>query len=150
MKEIERKFLVDFDSWHSCEKPTPEFIVQGYIFNSLEKTLRIRIKNSKGYLTLKGKTEGITRNEFEYEIPLNDAEDILHLFTEKALSKNRYSIFHEGHTWEVDVFHGKLEGLILAEIELNSEEEYFVKPKWIAKEVSEDPNYYNAKLIERC
>jgi CYTH domain-containing protein len=150
MTEIERKFLVDFDSWKNIEKPVPELIVQGYIFNSLEKTLRIRIKNGKGYLTLKGKTKGISRSEFEFEIPLKEAESILEIFTEKAIVKDRYTIIYEGHTWEVDVFHGKLDGLILAEIELKAEDEKFTKPRWVTTEVSENPNYFNAKLIDRC
>ncbi len=150
MKEIEYKFLVDRTIWESAPKPAPELIVQGYISKSKESTVRVRIKGERGYLTIKGKTTGIQRTEFEYEIPLSDAEAMIELFTEKHIRKHRYEVIVDGKTWEVDEFHGKLEGLILAELEVESEDETFTKPNWVTQDVSTDPNYYNAVLIDRC
>lgn len=149
MQEIEYKFLVDKAAWENLEKPEPTLIVQGFLSKSKELVVRVRIKGDQGFLTLKGATKGITRTEFEYEIPLADAEAILAEFTEKSIRKHRYLIEHEGKTWEVDVFHEKLEGLILAELEVNAEDEVFTKPNWVTEDVSEDPNYYNAVLIDR-
>jgi len=149
MQEIERKFLVDKELWADLEKPTPVRIAQGYLSKDPEKTIRVRIKGNKGFLTIKGKTTGITRTEFEYEIPLTDAEELLKSFTDKALFKDRYEIPFAGNVWEVDVFFGKLGGLILAEIELNSEDQSFSKPSWVTADVSTDPAYYNSNLIEK-
>ena len=148
--EIERKFLVDKAEWEKVEKPSPKKIVQAYILNSPEKTVRARIKGSKGFLTIKGATVGISRNEFEYEIPVEEAEEMIRLFAEKIISKDRYEIKVGNHLWEIDEFHGNLEGLILAEIELSNEYETFEQPIWATEEVSTDINYYNSKLIERC
>lgn len=149
MKEIEYKFLVDRELWERVEKPVPQLIVQGYISKSEESTVRVRIKGDKGFLTIKGKTVGIQRTEFEYEIPVSDAEEMIQLFTEKHIRKYRYEIVVHGKTWEVDEFHGNLEGLILAELEVTSEEEFFEKPHWVTEDVSTDPNYFNAVLIDR-
>lgn len=148
--EIEYKFLVDEEVWNSIEKPTPSLIVQSYIHSSEEVTVRVRIKGEKAYLTIKGKTVGVSRSEFEYEIPVTDAEEMISQFSEKQIRKLRYEIPLGNHTWEVDVFEGKLVGLILAEIELDSEDEEFEKPDWVTKDVSTDAGYYNAILIERC
>lgn len=148
-EEIEYKFLVDAKIWKTVDKPEPEFICQGFIHKSPEKTVRVRIKKGKGFLTLKGKTEGISRQEFEYEIPVADAQSMLDQFTDKTLSKKRYSINIAGKIWEVDEFEGKLEGLLLAELEVSSLEEQFEKPNWVTEDVSTDPNYYNAVLIDR-
>jgi len=112
--------------------------------------VRVRIKGSKGFLTIKGATIGISRSEFEYEIPLVEAQEMIDLFAEKTIEKLRYEIQIGNHLWEIDEFHGKLEGLLLAEIELESENEVFEKPIWTLKDVSTDINYFNAKLIERC
>ena len=149
MQEIERKFLVDPAAWDTLKKPLPSKIAQGYLSTDPEKTVRIRIKGSKGFLTIKGKTQGITRSEYEYEIPLADAEELLKSFTEKTILKDRYEILVDQHLWEVDVFHGKLEGLVLAEIELNSEEEHFTFPNWVTIDVSSNPAYYNSNLIKK-
>lgn len=149
MNEIEHKYLVDPVLWEKIEKPEPELIVQGFISKSVESTVRIRIKGMRGFLTIKGKTTGITRKEFEYEIPVQDAEEMLTQFTDKQIRKNRYEIPVGKHTWEVDVFEGRLHGLILAELEVESENEVFELPEWVTKDVSKDPNYYNAVLIER-
>ena len=148
--EIERKFLVDKKIWDLVEKPKPKKIIQAYLFRSPEKTIRVRTKGNKGFLTIKGKTTGISRSEFEYEIPLKEAEQLISEFADKVILKNRYEIKVGDHLWEIDEFHGKLDGLLIAEIELTSENEYFVKPIWALEDVSTDINYFNAKLIERC
>lgn len=148
--EIERKFLVDAEGWNAVVKPTPKRIVQAYLVNTPEKTVRVRIKGTKGFLTIKGATTGISRSEFEYEIPVTDAQQLIDQFAEKVIEKYRYEISIDKHIWEVDEFHGKLEGLFLAEIELSSEDEAFTIPSWVGKEVSHYPEYFNAKLIERC
>jgi CYTH domain-containing protein len=148
--EIERKFLLHQELWDAVIKPSPKKIVQAYLVNTAEKTIRVRIKGDRGFITIKGPTKGISRSEFEYEIPLTDAENLIAQFAEKVIDKDRYEINFEGKLWEVDVFHGKLEGLILAEIELEHEDEDFSIPEWIAKEVSHDVEYYNARLVEKC
>lgn len=148
MKEIEYKYLVNEEKWNNLHKPTPSYIVQGFLAKSKDITIRIRIKNKHAFLTIKGKTVGITRSEFEYEIPVSDAEQMLSEFTEKVIRKNRYVIIHENRSWEVDVFEGQLEGLIMAELEVNSENEKFNLPNWATENVSEDDRYYNAVLIE--
>ena len=148
MQEIEYKFLVNKDKWLLAEKPKPKIIVQGFITKTKDKTVRVRIKNEQAFLTIKGPTKGITRTEFEYEIPLEDAESLLDEFTEKQICKKRYEIKNEHHTWEVDVFEGHLEGLIIAELEVKSETELFALPEWATKNVSLDVRYYNAVLID--
>lgn len=150
MKEIEYKFLVDKAKWLQVEKPEPELIVQGFLSNSEDLVIRIRIKGDKGFLTIKGKTTGITRTEYEYSIPLNEAQEMLEGFIDKKIMKKRYTLKHSGKAWEVDVFEGKLSGLILAELEVESESESFEKPDWVTEDVSRNPNYYNAVLIDRC
>ncbi len=145
--EIERKFLLDQAKWEAFTKPKGKVIKQFYLLNEIEKNVRVRVKGDKGFLTIKGKTEGISRAEFEYEIPVSEAEAMFTQFAKKGIDKIRYEIDHAGHIWEVDEFHGDNEGLILAEIELQSESESFEKPDWITEEVSLDPRYYNAQLI---
>ena len=142
-KEIERKFLVD-KTW----KPSGdgENISQGYLSNKKEAVVRVRIKGKKGYLTVKGENKGITRAEFEYEIPVGDAEEMLKL-CEKKLEKVRYKEKVGAHTFEIDVFGGDNEGLTVAEVELKSEDEAFAKPEWILEEVSGDTKYYNSNLV---
>ena len=148
--EIERKFLVDKKTWDLVVKPKPKKIIQAYLFRSPEKTIRVRTKGDKGFLTIKGKTTGISRSEFEYEIPLEEAEQLISEFADKVILKNRYEIKVGDHLWEIDEFHGKLEGLLLAEIELSFEAEEFELPTWVKTDVSTDENYYNSQLIERC
>lgn len=148
--EIEYKFLVDPTKWHQLTKPQPELIVQGFLSRSEQLVVRVRIKGNSGFLTIKGKTNGIKREEFEYEIPLSDAEQMIEQFTDKHIRKLRYVIHEKGKNWEVDVFQGKLEGLILAELEVENESVHFEKPDWVTKDVSHDPAYYNAVLIDRC
>ena len=143
-KEIERKFLVN----KKLFKPESEgqYIAQGYLSSTPERTVRVRIKNHRGYLTVKGKNIGISRSEFEYEIPEADAKELLELCEPSIIVKRRYIVNVEGSMWEVDVFEGDNEGLIVAEIELKSEDEHFNKPDWLGKEVSFDKKYYNSNL----
>jgi adenylate cyclase len=150
MYEIERKYLVDKLQWSAISKPEPKQIIQGYIHNSVEKTVRIRIYDTQGFLTVKGKTTGISRSEFEYEIPLQDAQLMLRQFADKTISKLRYKLKVGNHYWEVDEFQEKLNGLILAEIELEQEDESFETPYWVTEEVSSNPEFFNARLIEKC
>ena len=109
--------------------------------------MRVRIKGEKGYLTVKGRNAGIRRAEYEYEIPLADAEAMLALCEHPLIEKRRYLVPYEGYTWEVDVFAGANEGLVVAEIELPAEDAAFAKPDWVGAEVSGDARYYNASLI---
>lgn len=150
MIEIEYKYLVDPEKWESIQKPEPTLIVQGFLSKSADLVVRIRIRGDRGYLTIKGRSKGISRTEFEYEIPVSEAEAMLKEFTEKSIRKWRYEIIVHGKTWEVDVFEEKLAGLIVAELEVASEDEQFELPNWVTTDVSTDPNYYNAVLIERC
>ncbi|NCC70780.1 CYTH domain-containing protein [bacterium] len=144
--EIERKFLIINELWDKIEKPDGEIYIQGYIQNKSGKTVRVRVAGNKGWLTIKGSSKGITRYEFEYNIPHEDAKIMLEQFTKNRIIKNRYKINYKGHLWEVDEFKGDNNGLILAEIELKSEDEYFEIPDWIGKEVSGEKYYYNAYL----
>ena len=148
--EIERKYLVDIAKWEDLKKPEPVKIVQAYLSVDPKKTVRIRIKGDKGFVTIKGETIGFTRSEYEYEIPLKDAEEMIVKFATRIIEKDRYCIKVVDHIWEIDVFHGKLAGLVLAEIELKAEDEEFIKPLWLTKEVSHDKNYFNSNLIQRC
>ena len=150
MEEIEYKYLVDKEKWNAIHKPKGSLIVQGFLHNSKACVVRVRIKGDKGFLTIKGETKGITRKEFEYEIPVSEAQEIINSFISKSIRKVRYDIEFENHTWEVDVFEGALEGLIIAELEVDSESEEFKLPDWVTENVSHDPNYYNAVLIEKC
>lgn len=147
--EIERKYLIHQENWDKLKKPKPVSIKQGYISLDPDCTVRVRTKGKKGYLTIKGKTVGVSREEFEYEIPIQEAEKMLALFADKKIIKNRYEIKFKRKTWEVDEFLDALSPLILAEIELKSEDEKFELPDWVSKEVSEDPSYYNSNLINR-
>lgn len=148
--EIERKFLVNKEKWELVNKSAPKRIVQAYLVRTPEKTIRVRIKDEKGFLTIKGPTVGISRSEFEYEIPLNEANELIEQFADKIIEKYRFEITIGNHLWEVDEFHGKLEGLMIAEIELTSEEETFEKPDWVTEDVSLDQQYFNSNLVERC
>jgi adenylate cyclase len=143
--EIERKFLVKEGAWRN-EKGTK--YRQGYLNSTKERTVRVRIIDDKGYLTVKGISRGAVRVEYEYEIPGAEAKAMLNDLCEKPLiEKTRYKIEHKGLVWEVDEFLGENSGLIVAEVELESEDQKFVKPKWIGEEVTEDPRYFNANLI---
>lgn len=149
-QEIEYKFLVDAAKWEALDKPQPESIVQAYLQREKERTVRVRTKGGRGYLTVKGATTGVTRAEFEYEIPAEEVNEMIATLKLPCLQKKRYEINHGNHLWEVDVFEGKLDGLIVAEIEVSSEDEAFEIPDWVTENVSHDPQYYNAQLILRC
>lgn len=144
--EIERKFLVDPKRWKHLDKPAGRFIRQGYILTDPQKTIRVRITGSDAFLTIKGITIGATRAEYEYAIPLKDAGELLDRFGEAILTKTRYDILHEGKTWEADEFHGENEGLLIAEIELESASEQITTPDWVTQEVTGDEKYYNSNL----
>ena len=144
--EIERKFIVDNNKLpHLTNGYT---IKQGYIQTVDHTTVRVRIRDKEAFLTIKGKSKGATRLEFEYPVPLHDANDMINKLCQKSLiDKTRYLVDHEGHTWEVDIFEGKNKGLIVAEIELKSEDESFSLPGWVTKEVTDDIRYFNSNLI---
>ena len=145
-QEIERKFLVQGEPWKNYDG---DVIQQGYISRG-EATVRVRIRGGKGYLTIKGKTIGVSRAEYEFEVPLNDAEEMLELFCgQQRIQMKRYLIPHKGFTWEVDVFEGMNQGLVVAEIELSAEDEEFEKPLWVGQEVSDDFRYFNSSLLTK-
>jgi adenylate cyclase len=144
--EIERKYLIHQEQWDNFPKPEGQLYRQGYILKNPDKTIRVRIIDTTAYLTIKGISVGATRTEFEYEIPKEDAIELLDNFAVSELSKIRYKILYIDKLWEVDVFLGDNEGLIVAEIELLSEEESFEIPEWIRTEVTGDVRYYNSNL----
>jgi len=144
-QEIERKFLVASDAWRGLAPGTR--YRQGYLSTVETRTVRIRVAGDHAYLTIKGATAGIARAEFEYEIPLADAQALLDDLCERPLiEKTRYRIPFAGHVWEVDEFHGDNEGLIVAEVELPTADAPVDLPPWIGAEVSADPRYANANL----
>jgi adenylate cyclase len=147
--EIERKFLVHMELWNAVAKPVGRMFRQGYLVKNPRKTIRVRLTDSTAYLTIKGPTVGTTRQEFEYEIPRNEAEQLLEQFAISELQKIRYNIMYKEKLWEVDVFLGDNLGLIIAEIELNSESEPFNLPPWIDREVTGEKKYYNSNLAKR-
>ena len=149
MLEIERKFLVKNAVRDVLNTIQPIQIRQSYLVNEKFKSVRIRIADDSAFLTIKNAAIGITRKEFEYEIPKNEAEDIIRTFDLKVLTKERYQIMYKSKLWEVDVFAGRLKGLVLAEIELNAEDENIQLPEWIDIEVTHDASYFNANLINR-
>jgi CYTH domain-containing protein len=144
-QEIERKFLVHGNSWRTGEG---NLIRQGYLHNEIDGTVRVRTKGARAYLTIKGSVTGITRLEFEYEIPVEDANQILdELCIKPLIEKIRYDINIGGFKWEIDLFLGQNDGLVVAEIELEDENQEFTKPDWVGKEVSDDFRYRNAYLV---
>lgn len=145
-REIERKFRVHTERLPALTQG--QALRQGYICTDPERVVRVRIAGSDGFITLKGKTVGSTRLEFEYAVPLTDAQQILeHLCHGPKIDKIRYRIPHQGHTWEVDVFEGDNQGLIIAEVELGSEGEAVCLPDWISQEVTGEARYYNSNLL---
>jgi CYTH domain-containing protein len=146
MIEIERKFLVINDKY---KMGTPQRISQGYICSENDRVVRVRIKGDKAYLTIKNATIGFARNEYEYEIPVADAEAMLkNTCQQPIIDKTRYVLEYKGFIWEVDEFHGDNEGLVVAEIELDSREATFDHPDFIGEEVTGDARYYNACLFK--
>lgn len=147
--EIERKFLLNSAEWEKLEKPAGNFYRQGYLSNEPAKTIRVRQTDDKGYLTIKGLSVGAARAEYEYEIPHSEAGELLDKFAVSELSKLRYKIMYGGKLWEVDEFKGDNAGLLVAEIELSSEDEKFDLPPWIGEEVTGEEKYYNSNLSVR-
>ncbi len=147
-KEIERKFLVKGDSYKKmASKSYP--ILQGYLTRSETAVVRVRKKGEEAFLTIKGPNALAVRDEWEYPIPAEDAAEMLEkLSSGSIIDKTRYIVEYRGHTWEIDEFHGKLQGLTVAEIELGSEQEQFEKPAFISQEVTGDPYYYNSNLAK--
>jgi CYTH domain-containing protein len=146
-KEIERKFIVKKDIWEKFQKPTPTFIHQGYLLISDQTTIRVRYTETKGTMTIKGKQQGISRDEYEYEIPLDEAKEIFENHCPKSLSKNRYKIPVGSVIWEVDEYVNNLSRLIIAEVELVHENQTIdVLPEWIGDEVTSDIKFSNAFL----
>lgn len=148
--EIERKFLLLSDDYKK-EATDATRIAQGYIGTVPGRTVRIRIRGDKGYLTIKGNSsaDGLVRYEWEKEIPLKDAQELMLLCERGIIDKTRYLVPFEGHTFEVDEFYGDNEGLVMAEVELGSPDEPFAKPSWLGEEVTGDPRYYNKMLTKR-
>lgn len=143
--EIEKKFLLINDDWK--KDTTSTIYYQGYLHSGAGKTVRVRIAGEKSFLTIKGKHSGISRMEFEYAIPMEDAKVLLEELCEKPIiHKKRYLKNHGGFLWEIDEFYGENQGLILAEIELEDEQQNFPKPTWVGKEVTHDGRFYNANL----
>ncbi len=147
-KEIERKFLVKGEAWKALAAGT--VYRQGYLSTVKERTVRVRTVGEKGFLTIKGVTTGVTRAEFEYEVPAADANAMLDGLCEKPLvEKTRYRIPLDGYTWEVDEFHGDNDGLVVAEVELKSADEKPPLPEWVGEDVSSDPRYFNSNLVKK-
>tara|TARA_B110000438_G_scaffold19150_1_gene17701 strand:- start:308 stop:772 length:465 start_codon:yes stop_codon:yes gene_type:complete len=145
-KEIERKYLIKEDTWRKNASGTT--YRQGYLSTVKERTVRVRTIDDKGFLTIKGITIGATRREYEYEIPMVDANEMLDELCEKPIiEKTRFKISHAGLTWEIDEFAGVNQGLIVAEVELESEDQNIDFPPWVGEEVSGDPRYFNSNLI---
>lgn len=146
-EEIERKFLVKTNLW---EKPASVvFCRQGYLSTEKNRIVRVRVAGKSGFITVKGLSEGVSRLEFEYEIPLADAENILEKLCKKPLiEKKRYTVQQGEIVWEIDEFSGENEGLVIAEVELENESQEIDLPEWIDREVSGEPKYFNANLVK--
>ncbi|MCH5217114.1 MAG: CYTH domain-containing protein [Muribaculaceae bacterium] len=144
-KEIERTFLVDDDSFKEMAVITVH-ILQGYLNRDPERTVRVRILNDSAFLTVKGKTEGCERDEFEYEVPLEDGLEMMKLCSGRILDKTRYIVPYEGYSWEVDEYHGDLEGLVVTEVEMKSAKDDVPIAPFAGREVTGDPRYFNSQL----
>ncbi|WP_341526332.1 CYTH domain-containing protein [Nostoc sp. UHCC 0302] len=146
-KEIERKFLVKGDSWRRLAEGS--FYSQGYISTQKKATVRVRIAGNQGYLTIKGPSVKYSRSEFEYPIPIEDAQEMLDTLCDRPLiEKTRYKVEYSGLIWEIDEFDGINKGLIIAEVELSDENQQIELPIWIGEEVSDDPKYFNSNLVK--
>ena len=144
--EIERKFLLMGDAWRTLGEP--QLLRQGYLSSDPDRTVRVRIEGEKGSMTIKGRSTGATRGEWEYPIPLTDAAELLErLCQQPIIEKYRRRIAYAGNIWEVDEFLGANAGLVVAEIELSSEDQHFDRPDWIGAEVTHERRYFNSSLI---
>jgi len=145
-REIERKFLVVSDEYKKGS--TGILYRQGYLSRSPDCTVRVRTAGDKAWLTIKGRSEGASRSEFEYQIPYEDAVSLFSLCRSRLIEKIRYLVPYEGMIWEVDEFLGNNHGLVIAEIELDYEDQPFKIPHWAGREVTGDPRYYNSNLVD--
>ncbi len=146
--EIERKYLLRNEDWRLKTDQGSQY-VQGYIIGSEKASVRVRTQGSQAFINIKSATLGIKRQEFEYAIPLDEAEELLSTLCEKPLvKKTRYIVIENKDKWEVDVFEDENEGLVVAEIELQSEDQNITLPSWCGQEVSDDPRYYNVNLAK--
>lgn len=141
--EIERKFLVIGNDWKSSDS---EYCIQGYLNLTPQRTVRVRRIGRQAFLTIKGITREGSRDEFEYEIPAEDAEVLFNLCEGSLIKKRRHTVFHRGTKWEVDEFLEENEGLVIAEVELTAADERFDKPSWLGIDVTDDPRYFNSNL----
>ena len=144
--EIERKLLLVGETWRDQVVGEPKRLSQGYLCADAEKSVRVRIAGDFATLTVKGSRNGISRLEMQYTIPVADAERMLAMCMPPLIDKTRHIAMHDGMKWEVDIFHGENEGLRVAEVELESEDQVIALPEWAGQEVSEDPRYYNSQL----
>ncbi len=146
--EIERKFLLKDDRWRNAADSGTAY-QQAYLVGSKTASVRVRIEGDKAFLNIKGATLGVTRQEYEYPIPIADAHSLLRdLCEQPIIEKTRFHLNYTGHEWEIDEFKGENAGLIVAEIELMEEDEEFARPDWLGEEVSGDPRYYNVCLVK--
>ena len=146
-REIERKFLVRDKRYRQLAEPIS--CRQGYLSTAKERIVRVRVEGDKAYLTVKGATSGIMRTEYEYEIPPSEAEEMLERLCEKPIiEKDRYEIEYDGMIWQVDEFHGPNEGLVVAEVQLDRQDQKITLPDWIGEEVSHEPKYFNSNLVQ--
>ena len=145
--EIERKFLVEGDAWRVGASPSR--IVQGFLSRDPERIIRVRLRDGEAFLTIKGKGSGLARVEVEVAIPAEEARQLLPLCLPPLIEKTRHLVTWAGHLWEIDEFYGDNAGLVVAEVELATEDEIFERPPWLGQEVSEDFRYSNAALSER-
>ncbi len=145
--EIERKYLVKSDEWRmELTEADSSFIQQAYLSTDPDRVVRVRTRDNKAFITIKSRSIGLTRSEYEYPIPLSEGSELLKLSATSVIEKRRYIIKNGGKTWEVDEFLGKHSGLVMAEIELNSESESFSLPTWVGQEVSNDSKFSNLQL----
>jgi adenylate cyclase len=144
--EIERKFLVKADAWRG--KGKGQLIRQGYLNKDPDRTIRVRASGDEAVITIKSRTVGASKLEFEYPIPPQDAEELLRLCIPSLIEKTRFRIWHVDHEWEVDDFLGDNRGLVVAEVELEREDEPLTLPDWVGREVTDDPRYFNSSLSE--
>lgn len=144
--EIERKFLVNSDSWR--EDATGQRISQGYLCSSADRVIRVRVAGDRAFLTVKGPQRGATRSEYEYDIPRSDATEMLEWLCERPLiEKTRYRLTADGREWVVDEFEGENAGLIIAEVEFEREGQAITLPDWVGEEVTDEPRYLNFNLV---
>lgn len=144
--EIERKFLVISDSFRLQAVSQTE-IAQAYLSDNPDCTVRVRLYGETGFITVKSRNIGAVRHEWEYPVPVDEAVEMVRIAKSGCLTKTRYIVPFAGHTWEIDVFHGALDGLVVAEIELGSADEPFERPDFIGREVTDDARYYNSALV---